>query len=235
MNFVAIDPSLSCTAMVVNDKKFVYTTPTVATGKKGEFKRWFEACDGLATIRVFDTSIKDKDHSESEFIKLKNYYNIASRIVEDIIDNLHSGDTFIAIEGYSYSSAAGPLIDLVTLGTLLRYLILARVKNGTVSIEILQPTEVKQKAAALVYAPIKKGKKIEYRNGDGVAGGSFKKPEIYKALIDNTKLISDPWVEFIREHSDEILDMKSIPKPIEDINDAKTLYEILKAMCSSDK
>lgn len=235
MNFVAIDPSLSCTAMVVNDKKFVYTTPTVASTKKGDFKRWFEACDGLATIRVFKEVDSKEPHSSLEFLKLRHYYNIAAHIVDDITSNMVDGDTYIAIEGYSYSSAAGPLIDLVTLGTLLRYLILARVRDGTVSVEILQPTEVKQKAAALVYPAIKKGKKVEYRNADGVAGGSFKKPEIYKALIDNSKLLGDEWVEFIRGHSDEILEMKSIPKPIEDINDAKTLYEILKAAYSSDK
>lgn len=62
-----------------------------------------------------------------------------------------------------------------------------------------------------------------------MAGGSFKKPRIYKALLHNNNLKGDKWVEFIREHSDEILGMKSIPKPIEDINDAKTLYEIIKA------
>ncbi len=235
MNYVAIDPSLSCTAMVVNDKKFVYTTPTVAHTKKGELKRWFQECDDFATIRVFDEVLDGLTHSELELAKLFHYNFIVVTIIKDILANLHPNEkTIVGIEGYSYSSAAGPLIDLVTFSTLLRYNLFENLPNTLRSdinddFLIFQPTEVKQRAAALVYQPIQKGKKVEYRNPDGIAGGSFKKPEIYKALLDNTNLNDDKWVQFLHEHSEEILDMKSIPKPIEDINDAKTLYEILKA------
>lgn len=238
MNYIAIDPSLSCTAMVVNDKKFVYTTPTVAHTKKGELKRWFQECEDQGVhIRVFDEIESDLSHSELELRKLGHFSRIVDTISEDI-DLFCDGSQgiVVAIEGYSYSSSAGPLIDLVTFGTLLRRAIYNRFRHSDdvarvqiPELRIYQPTEVKQKAATLVYSAIQKGKKTEYRNPDGVAGGSFKKPEIYKALLHNTSLKGDEWVEFIREHSDEILDMKSIPKPIEDINDAKTLYEIIKA------
>lgn len=232
MNYVAIDPSLSCTAMVVNDKKFVYTTPTVAHTKKGELKRWFQECEKLVTIRVFEGVPDNLSYTDSEIHKLNLYDKITDVIMNDIVNSIDSTQhaTLVAIEGYSYSSASGPLIDLVTIGTLIRYK-LGRLKlnQSAQFLSVYQPTEVKQKAAALVYPAIQKGKKTEYRNPDGVAGGSFKKPEIYKALLDNTNLKGDKWVEFIRELSEEILDMKSIPKPIEDINDAKTLYEIIKA------
>lgn len=233
MNYIAIDPSLSCTAMVVNDKKFVYTTATVAHTKKGELKRWFQECEEFSTIHVYKDLPDNLSHSELELHKLHHYDSITSRIITDINNNLNANEnTIIAIEGYSYSSAAGPLIDLVTFSTLLRKKLVTFVKCNDLdcpTLSIYQPTEVKQKAAALVYPAITKGKKTEYRNKDGVAGGSFKKPEIYKALLDNDKLKTDKWVEYIREQSEEILDMKSIPKPIEDINDAKTLYEIIKA------
>lgn len=238
MNYIAIDPSLSCTAMVVNDKKFVYTTPTVAHTKKGELKRWFQECEDQGVrIRVFDEIEGDLTHSELELRKLGHFSRIVDTISEDIdVFCDTSKGIVVAIEGYSYSSSAGPLIDLVTFGTLLRRAIYNRFRRSDdvagvqiPKLRIYPPTEVKQKAAALVYPAIQKGKKTEYRNPDGIAGGSFKKPEIYKALLHNTNLKGDKWVEFIREQSEEILDMKSIPKPIEDINDAKTLYEIIKA------
>lgn len=236
MNYVAIDPSLSCTAMVVNDKKFVYTTPTVAHTKKGEFKRWFTECEDYATIRVFEDTPTNLSHNDLELWKLRQYDRIASTIFEDICWGINSEEPLqVAIEGYSYSSAAGPLIDLVTLSTIIRkfYHINLNLdkEDGLLfsDLRIFQPTEVKQRAAALTYPPIKKGKKIEYRNKDGVAGGSFKKHEMYKVLTENPDLHNDPWVEFIRGHEAEVMEMKSVPKPIEDINDAKILYEILKS------
>lgn len=235
MNYVAIDPSLSCTAMVVNGKKFVYTTPTVAHTKKGELKGWFKDCEDYATIHIFDDTPTNLPHGELEIWKLEHYDAIACQIIQDMVMNCdYATPLTVAVEGYSYSSAAGPLIDLVTLSTILRkmiYITLIHDINGDPmcpNLQIFQPTEVKQRAAALVYPPIKKGKKVEYRNADGVAGGSFKKHEIYKALLDNTTLYNDPWVEFIRGHWDEVSEMKSVPKPIEDINDAYTLYQIIK-------
>ena len=82
----------------------------------------------------------------------------------------------------------------------------------------------------LTYPPIYKNKaktKIEYRNNEGVAGGSFKKPDMYKVLVENTDLQNDSWVKFLAEHSEEQLSMKSISKPIEDINDSYILYQII--------
>lgn len=234
MNYVAIDPSLSCTAVVVNDKKFVYTTATVARTKKGAFKRWFDECDSHnVTIRVWDDLPDFDNNSDTELAKLTRYDEISSHIVADILNNLHRLDgVVVAIEGYSHASKAGPLIDLVTISTLLRIKLNKTIPAkiaGTFKMMVLQPTEVKQRAAKLAYPAITKGKKVEYRNNDGVAGGSFKKPEIYKALLDNTNLANDEWVKFLHDHSDEIFSSKMIPKPIEDINDAKTLYEIIKA------
>lgn len=233
-HYVAIDPSLSCTAMVVDDKKFIYTTASVAHTKKGELKRWFQECEEHGvTIRVWDDLPEYASHSDTEWGKLQRYDEIADTILKDMFRNIYSGVITFAIEGYSHSSNAGPLIDLVTISTLIRKKILDTVTErkyiGTAALIVFQPTQVKQRAAALTYPPIKKGKKTEYRNKEGIAGGSFKKHEMYKVLTENTDLHNDPWVEFIRGHEAEVSEMKSVPKPIEDINDAKILYEILKA------
>lgn len=232
MNYIAIDPSLSCTAVVVNDEKFIYTTASVAHTKKGVLKRWFQECEDQGVIiRVCDDLPELTSNSDIEWGKLSRYNEITDMIVHDVMSTISGGPIIFAIEGYSHSSKAGPLIDLVTISTLLR----TKLHNSfhstsnDVTMMVLQPTEVKHRAAVLVYPPIQKGKKTEYRNGDGVAGGSFKKPEIYKALLDNTELVNDPWVMYLKEQSEEIFSLKMVPKPIEDINDAKTLYEIIKA------
>lgn len=231
MNIIAIDPSLTCTAMVVNDHKFIYASESVALTKKDELKGWFLDVEDLVTIRVFP-EISKSDYSSTESNKLLHYVTIANQISEDIETHCDPNeDTFVGIEGYSYSSSAGPLIDLVTLSTLIRVNIFYNFSYGLTEHRIFQPTEVKALAAKFTYPPIPKNKagtKFEYRNNEGIAGGSFKKHEIYKALIENDSLTDDPWVRYLNENADEILSLKNICKPIEDINDAKILYEIIK-------
>lgn len=234
MNIVAIDPSLASTAMVVNDKKFVYGSISTSRTKKLALKGWYEKTDGLITLREHNDT-PSMDYMEGEVAKWKHFNEISHKIAADIHANIdHTQSTVVAIEGYSFSSAAGPLIDLVTLGTLIRQKIieLKLLANNNLPLEfhIISPTSLKAMVAKLTYPGVPKNKKgdLEYRNKEGVAGGSFKKHEMYKALIENESLKCE-YVEFLREHAEEILALKSIPKPIEDTNDAKLLYEVIRA------
>ncbi len=228
MNIITIDPSLSCTAVVINGKRFIYTNDAVACTKRGSLKRWFNDTNDLISHRIFSDKPYTENHSELEIFKLEHYSKIVDHIIDDIKATINTEDnTIVAVEGYSYSSSAGPLIDLVTFGTLLRRAIY---DMSSIKLQIYTPSELKKMAAKLTYPPIQKNKsgtKLEYRNNEGIAGGSFKKPEMYKVLTENTNFYNDPWVQFLRENSDEILNMKSIPKPIEDMNDAMITYKIL--------
>jgi hypothetical protein len=228
MNIIAIDPSLSCTAMIVNDHKFIYAKEDYGVSiKTGKLKKWFDLCQPMIQYRWIN-SIKSINHSDQEILKLVSYDLITDNIIDDI--KLHIKDnelTKIGIEGYSYSSSAGPLIDLVTFSTLLRLKLYSQISHN---IRVIQPASLKLESCMLTYPPTKKGVKViklEYRNHDGIAGGSFKKPEMLKALIDNSNLVCE-WVEFLRYNSKDMLELNTIPKPIEDMNDAKLLYEILK-------
>lgn len=228
MNIVALDPSLSCTALVVNDKKFIFAKEDYGVSEKsGNLTKWFEICKDHITYSWVN-HMKSAVHTEQEILKLISYDTLTDHIVSVVQSNLNLGeDTYVGIEGYSYSSTAGPLIDLVTFSTLLRKKLFDKVSSN---IKVYQPAELKLESAKLTYAPIVKGvkvKKYEYRNGDGLAGGSFKKPDMYKALTDNTT-INCPWTDLLREHQDVILKMRTVPKPIEDMNDAKLLYEVIK-------
>lgn len=223
MNIVAIDPSLNCTALVVNDKRFAFVNETICHTKSGKLTKWFELASSL--ISYFPIAYNFSDgYSESEMDKLDIFDETTSLIRDIILENIKpQAEVQIYIEGYSYSSAAGPLIDLVAFGTLVR----KKVKEITPYITIVSPTQLKVMAAKLTYPPIAKGKKVvkyEYRNNEGLAGGSFRKSDMYKALIENDSLKND-WVEFLRIHQEEVLNYKSVVKPIEDINDATILFE----------
>lgn len=234
MNIIAIDPSLSSTAMVVNDKRFVYGSISTSRTKKLVLKGWYEKTEDLITLREHNDT-PSLDYAEGEVAKWKHFNSISEKIAEDILANIDKTTaTVVAIEGYSFSSAAGPLIDLVTLGTLIRHKIIGMKLNLDPSLplefHIVSPTSLKAMVAKLTYPGTPKNKKgdLEYRNKEGVAGGSFKKHEMYKALIENESLKCE-YVQFLREHADEILALKGIPKPIEDTNDAKLLYEVVRA------
>jgi len=234
MNVVAIDPSLASTAMVVNDKKFVYGSISTSRTKKLALKGWYERTDGFIELREHNDT-PSMNYMEGEVAKWKHFNEISIKIANDIITTIDSNEaTIIAIEGYSFSSAAGPLIDLVTLGTLIREKIIGlKLKSSegdSLEFHIVSPTSLKAMVAKLTYPGVPKNKKgdLEYRNKEGLAGGSFKKHDMYKALIENENL-KCAYVEFLRENAEEILALKSIPKPIEDTNDAKLLYEVIRA------
>jgi hypothetical protein len=237
MNIVTIDPSLSCTAVCVNGKFFVYaTTPTArnkptAKNKEGTMKKWFKDMEPYVTsYSFFEPTDSKLPYSRREFAKLALYDKITDTIIRDIYNNLKPGqqDTIVCIEGYSYASTSNTLIDLVTFSTILRSkLILDRKYKGVV----LSPPSLKLKACLLTYPDERfdpKGKKLPFQNNDGISGGRFTKHDMMKALLENDSLLNDRYVSFLRkECQDELMGKKTIPKPVEDVNDAKLMYEIL--------
>jgi hypothetical protein len=223
-NIVCIDPSLSCTAVVINDSKAVFTTENTAFTKRLKLTTWFEVCQPYTDIHCHSFDKTKKSFSDSEQSKFVSYTEVVDTIVLFVKGNLIPGtDTRVYIEGYSFSSAAGPLIDLVTFGTLLRLKLRAIGCNNIITIP---PSELKLYAAKLTYPSVMEGKKEVWRNHEGVSGGKFKKHEMYKALIENDTLQCE-WVKMLREYASDILARSSIPKPIEDLNDAKMMYEIV--------
>lgn len=224
INIVTIDPSIISTGLTINEQPFSIAAEKIALTKKGSLTKWFDISEPHCKILTVDTSYNNETvYAQLEIAKLKTFLRTAN-LIRKIIDT-HCNlmyNTICLIEGYSYSSQAGPLIDLVTFGSLVREQLFSR--SGT-ELVVLAPSTVKRLAAKLTYEPIKKGKKIEYRNNQGVAGGSFKKHEIYKVLTENNKINTD-WVRFLRLKEKEISEQKSIPKPIEDINDSVVMFYI---------
>jgi hypothetical protein len=233
-NIVGIDPSLISTAMVVSSgdtfKMYNYCRETTAMGKNG-LTKWFKMAEEYVTYRFVEYR-EFKDYSEGELIKLKDYDKITDTIIQDILDNIDKSlPTKIGIEGYSFSSNAGAIIDLVTFSTILRKKLFDLVSED---ILVLSPSTLKLESCKLTYPPILKemGKKKitikeEYRNNIGISGGVFTKTDIFMSIVENLEY-DDYWFHHCKVCKGDILSIKTIPKPYEDANDAFTIYKYLK-------
>ena len=231
MNFIGIDPSLISTAVVVNGKILNYCRESKVMLKSG-MSKWFKSAEQYCTYR-FITYREFDNYSDGELTKLKDYDYITEMIIDDILININPGEeSIIGIEGYNFGATVGDLIDLVTFSTLLRKKLFDRVSERII---VLSPSTLKLEACKLTYDPIvkeigKKVKRIEYtyRNKLGISGGKFTKRDMALAIIENEK-IDDPWFKYLKLIKTELLEVKDIQKPHEDVNDAVLIYHILKS------
>ena len=233
-NIVALDPSLISTALVVSSgdtfKMYNYCRESSVLGKTG-IKKWFKLAEQFVTYKFIEYR-EFKDYSEGELTKLKDYDRISDDIIADILANIDtSKPTKIGIEGYSFSSTAGDIIDLVTFSTLLRKKLFDMVSED---ILVLSPSTLKLESCMLTYPPIVKetGKKvkkvkIEYRNSLGMSGGSFTKTDMFMSIVENEEM-QDFWTKHCKLVKSDVLGIATIPKPYEDVNDAFLIYNVLK-------
>lgn len=230
MNIIGIDPSLISTAVVVNGEIINYCRESSVYNKTG-MSKWFKSAEQFAEFRFINYR-EFENYSEGEITKLNDYDRITDMIISDILLKINkSKNTKVGIEGFSFSSAQGDLIDLVTFSTLLRKKIL---DNVTKDVIILSPSTLKLESCKLTYEPIvkeigRKVKRVEYewRNTLGIPGGKFTKIDMARSIIDNIG-IEDKWSDYLKSIKNEILTLKNIPKPHEDINDSWLLYNIIK-------
>jgi hypothetical protein len=229
-NIIAIDPSLISTALVVSSgdtfKIYNYCRESKAFGKKG-ITKWFGLAEEFITYKFIEYR-EYKDYSEGELVKLKDYDKISDTIISDILENIDPNKpTKIGIEGYSFSSAAGDIIDLVTFSTILRKKLFDKISED---IFVLSPSTLKLESCKLTYAPINIGIKKEkwiYKNNIGISGGSFTKSDMLLAIVENDCL-DDYWAKHCKFIKTDILEPKQIQKPYEDVNDAYLIYMVLK-------
>ena len=233
-NIVALDPSLISTALVVSSgetfKMYNYCRESSVLGKTG-IKKWFKLAEQFVTYKFIEYR-EFKDYSEGELTKLKDYDKISDEIISDILSNIDtSKPTKIGIEGYSFSSTAGDIIDLVTFSTLLRKKLFDQISED---ITVMSPSTLKLESCKLTYPPIvtetgKKVKKvkIEYRNTLGMSGGKFTKTDMFMAIVENNEML-DFWTKHCKLVKSDVLGIATIPKPYEDVNDAFLIYSVLK-------
>lgn len=230
-NIIGIDPSLISTAVTIESNG---TTKLFNFFKDKKLNKWEKIAEDFINLKFINyKDYKKMNNSEVQISKHKDYKQIVKQISATILDNIDDNkETIVGIEGYSYSSSAGPLIDLVTFSTLLRDELLQYV---TTNIIVITPGELKKTCAMIVYD---KGEDGAYRNneiqknGKGTAGGSFKKHDMARALIDfygkTGKIINQELHKFLMEYKEDLFNMKGFPKPFDDIIDSLWLKETLK-------
>jgi hypothetical protein len=231
LNIISIDPSLISTAIVVNGKIFNYCRESKVMLKSG-MSKWFKSAEQYCTYR-FISYREFSNYSDGELIKLKDYDQITEMIINDILENIKSNEeSVVGIEGYNFGATVGDLIDLVTFSTLLRKKLYDRVSENII---VMSPSTLKLEACKLTYEPIvkeigKKVKRIEYewRNKLGISGGKFTKRDMALCIIENDKINHD-WFKYLKSIKSELLEVKDIQKPHEDINDAVLIYHVLKS------
>lgn len=232
MNYIGLDISKASTAMVIeaNNKEYYFSYNT-----KDKDYIWNKLCrENNVNIRTYDytNSIK-KDYSTSEVNKLKLFSEISTTLFNDIINTINiKEDTVCFIEGYSYGKGSSQILDLVGIGSCIRAKIYEGISN--VQLKILAPKSLKTDVCRVVYGSkmVETGKKklklieVINPNNKGISGGNFTKIDMFDAIIESN--FNSNWKDFLLVNLDKIRKVKDIPKPIEDINDAFLLKEIVK-------
>ena len=210
MIIIGIDPSLNSTAIsIYKDNKFTVYNYTNNSPKY----KWIKEVNNYVDFKFHEYTDDSKSFSESETEKIKVYDIVTDKIFNDI-KKISDQQTEVFIEGYSYSSAQGRLIDLVTFSTLLRI----KLVNYGINLNVIPPSTLKKTISEQVYEKDKKGMS---RDDNGKAGGSFDKKDMMKCLI---KLdINSDYIDYLKINKDVLLKTKNLSKPFDDINDALLL------------
>lgn len=218
-NYIGIDTSLSSTGLYIilkDGTEFYYNYRNT-----DKLTKWHKTLD-YVTYKDYE-NIKADNYSDTEVAKIIQYNKITNMIVHDILQHCVPEETVIITEGYSFSSSnTSSLIDLICYATLLRNKLISMAFNNFI---IKAPSTLKLETCSLTYNPIVKEiggknprKEYIYKNDEGIAGGKFTKREMLKSAFDNEKLNISITKTLLFVKS-ELLKMKMIPKPIDDLMD----------------
>ena len=226
MNLVGIDISIDSTGVsILRGEEVLISNFTTLKRSVGWIKKTMDVID----YEFINYTYKDIDnYTENEIMKIREYDYVTDLIYNKIVGNINKKEkTLIAIEGYNYGLRnTNTIVDIVTFSTLLRHKLLSLPKLDKMI--ILSPMTVKSMTAELVYgyelSPRAKNKKIN-KNNDGVSGGDFNKKDMMKALIDLNG--NDKLSVILNKYKDDLLKLKNVPKPWDDIIDS---YFIMKTL-----
>jgi hypothetical protein len=235
MNLIGIDISIDSTGVSIlkNDEIKLFNFST----KKKDYI-WIKKTLNYINYDFISYNYKNIDtYSEKELMKLREFDNVSTLIVNKIIENIDTDQkTIIAIEGYNFgfNQQSNSIIDIVTLSTLIRKKLL--VIHNLENIIIWSPKNIKSMLCKLVYGEtiiekvnkkgVKKITKTINQSIDNVSGGNFDKFDVMKAIINlniDTKL-----TPFLMENKDILLKMKELPKPFDDVLDSLSILMLLK-------
>lgn len=216
MNYIGIDISINSTAIFIesNDKSTI-----LSFSSKKDNNIYIKELI-MCGVKFFHVSrLKSDNYSENEILKIKHYINLSNSISNEICKSIDLNEkTYCQIEGYSFSKNTSSILDIVSLSTLIRSSLINNIQN--IDISIISPSSLKLETCKLVYGSKNIGKKkpkYESRNNQGISGGSFKKPQMFRSMLEGN--IETPIYSMIVKYKN-LMDRDKIPNPIEDIIDA---------------
>jgi hypothetical protein len=215
-NFIGIDISINSTAIYIESEKGI---SIISVTNKKDNNIWIKELIEYGVKFFYMNRESSSNYSKNEISKLNYYNDISDKIISEIIKSINLNKrTYCQIEGYSFSKNTSSILDIVGLSTIIRSDLIRKINN--IEISIISPSSLKLETCKLVYKPIDIGikkSKFKYVNDQGISGGSFKKPQMFKAIIDGK--IDTPIFEMLNTHRD-LMERDKIPNPIEDIVDA---------------
>jgi len=238
MNIVGIDISKNSTGIsIMRNEEIILFNFTTTKKSYVWIKKVLDNIDFEFINYTHDDVI---NYSEREIIKLREFDKVSDIIFNKVLGNIDkTQNTYIGIEGYNYGlKNTNSIIDIVTLSTLIRKKLYDGIPNLQ-QILILSPKSIKSSVAKIVYGEtttekinkkgVKKTKTVINQNLNSITGGNFDKKDMLKAIIDLNQ--DDKLTKILNEHKGELLEMKNIPKPFDDICDSywilKVLYNII--------
>lgn len=233
MNYIGLDISKISSAVSIETKYNQYLFSYNTHKPTYKWNKLIKDEEGVF-IRNYEYSNEIKNYSKSEINKLIIFIKISNDIIKDILSVIDKNDnTLIYAEGYSYSKNPGPIIDLVGISSLIRSKLYENIPNIK-EMKIIAPKSLKLISCEMVYGfkMIEKGKrKIKIikeinTNNKNIKGGDFTKHDMFQAIIDHKKPYN--LNKIFDEKYNEIISVKTFPKPLEDLNDAYLLKEIIK-------
>lgn len=223
MNFVGVDISKTSTAVSIwNGEKYYFLSYLNKNSKVT--KKWVNKTEEFVSITYKDYRKSDEFHIQ-EIYKIQDFQSLADMISSDINKYCKYGKIYVGVESYSQGSAAGHLIDLVKIGTLIRDRIIINCKAMLID---YTPSNLKKQTCGLTYGWSAKGKKVikyETRNSWGLAGGHFQKHQMLEALKDYK--CESSLSKFVKSNYEDIKSMTKIPSPIDDLVDSYWLLQLL--------
>ena len=223
-NFIGIDISINSTAVYILSNKGENVLSFTNKKDNNIYIKELEKC-GVAIF--YQNRIQSSEYSDSEILKIKHYLKLSEEIFSEIIKKIDLNEkTYCQIEGYSFSKNTSSILDIVSLSTLIRSKIVDKIKN--LEIFIISPNSLKLESCKLTYKPIDIGKKkpkLKYVNNQGISGGSFKKPQMFRAMLEGE--FKTEISKMLKEY-EHLMERDKIPNPIEDIIDSIFACLILK-------
>lgn len=225
MNLIGIDISIDSTGLaILRDDEIIISNFTVQKRNAMWIKKTMDAID----YEFINYTYKDiENYTESEIMKLREFDHVTDLIYNKLLGNIDKKQkTIIAIEGYNYGLRnTNSIIDIVTFSTLLRLKLLSLPKLD--KLIIISPMTVKSLACEMSYGftLTKSGKKIINKNSNGISGGKFDKKQMMESLIHMNG--DDKLSVLLNKYKEELLKLKMVPKPWDDICDS---YWILRTL-----